>query len=1296
MKHSTYSNLKYPQILLRSTAIACFSIFAMSLFDYVIAFGNQQSTPVIPLQIGVGAGLLAAACLRMPQRLVMLPIALLLLIITHAVNQQAFGFLDIAVMALLGLSFNFGLGQSSTIEKVKKLASAALIVAGSYFLASQLIDSHIFSPDILKASQGKPRFAGLFIFAGIISLLQITNSKLTHIELKLSVIDALSLVGPIFIYSLLAISSNDARHHAQALTNATAQEIKTLIDTRKIQLLGISTLWSEKNMQSADNHNKHFKSFFTIIPELKSIYILDEQGNEISSFNNNNNNNNNNDQTHITTAVTAAFNATKTQGSPTASHTVKYIISESNNNSRTTATILYLSELKQYISAIYQLNSWGSTLKNTSSDDIQINITSGTEPQKQDPYKISLASEAIPLDDGSALFISASAKGPGKTPAISILLLISSIIMAAIARLGAALYQQEKTHAQQLQTKQQELLRSLAEGEQLRSSAATNEQLYKSLFNESPDIILLSDNSGKILDANASAVNLFKYPRARLTGFTIGSLLLAPANNNSNSSSLPNVKINNFEIPCFDSNKEKLNLNICHFPIEINGTQFGSFTVARDFSKFREAQHDSLLRLRALDACSNGIVISDARQSHQPIVYVNSAFERITGYGAHEVLGRNCRFLSRGIAETKEREILRNAILHGQGAKVVIQNARKDGSLFWNNLNIEPVYDEEHVLTHYVGVQTDVTEQRQYITDLSFYATHDRLTALPNRTLLEDRLEHSYATAKRYNQLMAVVFIDLDDFKPINDTFGHAIGDEVLKEVSERLRCQSRNSDTLARLGGDEYILLLSEVHSELQVVTIAERIIDCIDKAFHINDLELHITCSVGISLYTPDIDSSQILLQQADMAMYRAKQNGRNTYSIYTSDLDVAATDNMRLRNDLRTAIQHEQLIIHYQPQIDGRTGRVSGIEALLRWNHPVRGMISPVEFIPLAEANGQIVPIGQWVLEHACAFARELIDAKLCDCPMSVNVSPIQMQRQPFDQIVIATLEKIGLPAKYLELEITESILLQDMDRVLKMLKDLHAHGVRMAIDDFGTGFSSLNYLKLLPLNKVKIDKSFINEVIHNPHDAALTKSIISMAHHLSMSVIAEGVENLAQYTFLLNNKCEYFQGYFFSKPLSSTDLIAFLRTNRAGVALPENAKETARTLLLVDDEENILRALRRTLRKDNYNILTCTNAQEAFELLALNNVHVIISDQRMPGMTGTEFLKKVKDIYPNTIRMVLSGFTDLKSVTEAINQGAIYKYLTKPWDDNILSESIQQAFKQYDLQLNTIIRLDTDRQ
>jgi diguanylate cyclase (GGDEF)-like protein/PAS domain S-box-containing protein len=1289
MSNQTTINLKYPQVLLRSTTITCFSISAIMLLDQAASIIFKNHHPAISIQLGCLTAFVAAACLRMNARLIMFPLAILLFFITHSVMQQNAIFLDFAVAISLLLSFSFGLDAQAWIQKTKLLISAALIITGLYFLATQPIASRTLSSTLLTANDNTPKFPGLFIFSGIICILQITNNKFKQATLKTNALDALSLIGPILIYSLLLINTNSTYRNAAALTHASSNEIKALIQTRKMQILGIAALWPENSRHSPDKQSEHFKSFFNMFPELKSIYILNPQGRETSHFTANANDS-------PQAAAAAAFTLTETPNPPIDFTTPKYILLTSNNLGATAAVILQLKEMNQYIIATYQLNPWENTFKNTSTDEFNITATFSKEPAPRAPYKKPISTEIIKLDDSSTLTISASPTGAGNKPAIAILLLISSIAMAAIARLGAALYEKEKIHAQQLETKQAELLISFKESERLKSEAKKSEHLYRSLFNESPDIILLSDNTGRIIDANNSSVNTFKYSYERLTNFTVGSLLLAPSNNNTESTSLPNIKINNFEIPCLDSSKHKLTLNICHFPINIDGDQLGAFTVARDFSKFREAQYDSLLRLRALDACSNGIIISDARQSHQPIVYVNSAFERITGYSARETIGRNCRFLSRGIAETTERATLRTAILRGESAKVVIQNARKDGTTFWNDLKIEPVYDEDQSLSHFVGVQTDVTEQRQYITDLSFYATHDRLTALPNRALLEDRLEHSYAAARRYNQLIAIIFIDLDDFKPINDAFGHAIGDEVLKEVSERLRCQARNADTLARLGGDEYILLLSEVHSELQVTHIAERIIDSIDQAFHIDDLELHITCSIGISLYTSDIDNAQVLLQQADMAMYRAKQNGRNTYNVYTPDLDVAATDNMLLRNDLRVAIQNQQLEIHYQPQIDGRTGRISGIEALLRWNHPVRGLISPTEFIPLAEANGQIVPIGQWVLEHACTFARELIDLKLCDCPISVNVSPIQIQRQPFDQIIIAMLEKIGLPAQYLELEITESILLQDMDRILKILEDLHGHGVRMAIDDFGTGFSSLNYLKLLPLNKVKIDKSFITEVIRNPHDAALTKSIISMAHHLSMSVIAEGVENLAQYTFLLNNKCAYFQGYFFSKPLNRTDLITFLRNNRNGVKLPENLNEVAKTLLLVDDEDNILRALRRTLRKDSYNILTCTSAQQAFELLALNNVHVIVSDQRMPGMTGTDFLKKVKDIYPNTIRMVLSGFTDLNSVTEAINQGAIYKYLTKPWDDSTLSESIQQAFKQYDLQLNTIIRLDTDRQ
>lgn len=658
-----------------------------------------------------------------------------------------------------------------------------------------------------------------------------------------------------------------------------------------------------------------------------------------------------------------------------------------------------------------------------------------------------------------------------------------------------------------------------------------------------------------------------------------------------------------------------------------------------------------------------------------------------------DILGRNCSVLQQDVPHSKAVEQLSAAIKAGESVHVVLQNRRKNGELFWNDLQIEPVTDDKGNLTHFVGIQTDVTSQKHYEKELAFHASHDRLTALPNRALLEDRLSQAVHAAKRRQRLLALLFIDLDEFKPINDTFGHAVGDEVLMEIAERLRCEVRNEDTLARMGGDEYVILLPELDNEQQAVQVAERIIASIDRPIVHQDLTLHVTCSVGISFtYDGELEQPTQLLQQADMAMYRAKQNGRNTYDIYTEDLDESVSARMMLRNELRRALERDEFILHYQPQVDGRTGRISGIEALIRWRHPELGMVPPNDFIPLAESSGQIVQIGAWALREACRVNKLLLDRSLCDCPMAVNLSPAQLRRQPFAQLVEQTLQETGLPANRLELEITESILMQDTENSVAVLKALSQQGVRTAIDDFGTGFSSLSYLKILPLNKVKIDRSFVSDIIRNSHDAAITQAIIAMAHHLSMSVIAEGVEEEGQFNFLLKSHCDEFQGFFFSKPLPEDQLVAFLQQNRQGVALPEQAQEQVQTLLLVDDEPNILRALTRLLRRDGYTILTANSAQEGFELLARNNVQVIISDQRMPGMSGTEFLRKVKDIHPHTVRMVLSGYTDLASITEAINQGSIYKYLVKPWEDEQLREVIRQAFQQYELQLRTTMRLN----
>jgi EAL domain-containing protein (putative c-di-GMP-specific phosphodiesterase class I)/CheY-like chemotaxis protein len=350
-------------------------------------------------------------------------------------------------------------------------------------------------------------------------------------------------------------------------------------------------------------------------------------------------------------------------------------------------------------------------------------------------------------------------------------------------------------------------------------------------------------------------------------------------------------------------------------------------------------------------------------------------------------------------------------------------------------------------------------------------------------------------------------------------------------------------------------------------------------------------------------------------------------------------------------------------------------------LRWQHPLLGFISPAQFVPVAEDTGQIIPLSEWVLATACRDCRRLMDQGVTGTVVAVNISAVHFQRNIFVDTVRRVLEESRLPAELLELEITETVLLDNAERAIATLQALKALGVRLSIDDFGTGFSSLNYLKRLPIDKVKIDRAFVQEVISDHHDAAITQGIISMAHHLRLRVIAEGVETESQFAFLKKSHCDEFQGYYFARPMPFDQLERFFHEHhKSPAAYLESRSGTpgGQTLLLLDDEENILRALTRVLRRDGYQILTATRAQDAFDLLARHDIQVILSDQRMPEMNGTEFLSRVKDLYPDTVRIVLSGYTDLKSVTDAINQGAIYKFLTKPWDDEQLRTVIAQAF------------------
>ena len=788
-------------------------------------------------------------------------------------------------------------------------------------------------------------------------------------------------------------------------------------------------------------------------------------------------------------------------------------------------------------------------------------------------------------------------------------------------------------------------------------------ELFRHVLDDARDAIVVLAGGAQVCYANAAAERLFEQSLAQLQETPPG---------------FPETAEREFEYSVRQPSGQVLDLEVHQSETEWSG-QAARLLSIRNVSGQRNSRRQLRLLKRSLDCSFNGVIITDAHDPELPIIYVNPAFERITGYSEREVLGRSCRFLQGAHRDPMAVEEIRHGIREHRAVNVVLRNFRKDGSEFWNDLHIAPVFDERGGVTHFVGIQNDVSERKRFEEELRFNASHDLLTGLPNRALFEDRLRQSSQVTARHHRRLAVVFIDLDRFKPINDSYGHAVGDQLLKEVARRIQEAVRPGDTITRLGGDEFIVLLADLARDEDVIPVVERLMAALARPYQIGDVQAHITSSIGIALGDGQSDDPVQLIQQADLAMYRAKEEGRNNYQWYTSDLNQQLVERLTLRNELQDALAQGQFELHYQPQIEGRSGRVVGLEALVRWRHPVKGMIPPAQFISIADDSGLMIPLGDWILETACRHISELARRGMRGLTMAVNISPRQFHRSNFVQSLYAMVDRYGLEPGMLEIELTESVLIDNIEQAIATLQEVKGIGVNISLDDFGTGYSSLSYLRRLPVDKVKIDRSFVIDIISNHHDAAITQAIIAMAHHLNHRVIAEGVETESQVAFLLKNQCDELQGFYFAKPMPFEATQTFLRDRFAmGLPVPSVNEDAKRTLLLLDDEENILRALSRVLRRDGYKVLMATRPQDAFELLARHDVQVIISDQRMPEMSGTEFLSRVKDLYPQTVRIVLSGYTDLKSVTEAVNQGAIYKFLSKPWEDEALRKEIAQVF------------------
>lgn len=665
------------------------------------------------------------------------------------------------------------------------------------------------------------------------------------------------------------------------------------------------------------------------------------------------------------------------------------------------------------------------------------------------------------------------------------------------------------------------------------------------------------------------------------------------------------------------------------------------------------------------------------------MVYANPAFTAITGYPMEEVAGRNPAFLQGEDRDQPDIALLRQIIRHKEAGVVTLRNYRKDGTRFWNELHLAPVADGAGRVTHYVGVMNDISERIAYQEELERRAHYDELTGLANRVLLNVRLEHAIAQARRHEGVAAVLFIDLDQFKLINDGLGHTCGDHLLIEAANRLRAVVRETDTVARLGGDEFVIVLAEPAHAEETAEVAQRILEALAHPVHVGGNNLYVTASIGATLFPRDGTDGETLLRNADAAMYRAKALGRNRFQYWSEAMNARMSEQLALLGQLRGAVERNELRLHYQPQVSLPDGRISGVEALVRWQHPELGLVSPAKFIPLAEESGLIEPIGEWVLFEACSQAVAWDAAGFPPLRMSVNLSARQFANPHLDSIVRATLDSTGLAPQRLELELTETAVIADPEQSAARLDAIHHLGVQLALDDFGTGYSSLGYLKRFAFDRLKIDQSFVADAIRDPDDAAIVRTVIAMARMMGIQTVAEGAEQAETVAWLGRQGCDEVQGYFITPPLPAADLErAFLVRPLVQEVASLFGEEEQHTVLLLDDEANVLRALQRILRHQGWRVLATTDPDEAFALLARHAVQVVVSDQRMPAMSGAEFLGRVRELYPDAVRIVLSAYADIDSVTAAINRGSIYKYLTKPWDDAALIGELKQAFERYE--------------
>ena len=693
---------------------------------------------------------------------------------------------------------------------------------------------------------------------------------------------------------------------------------------------------------------------------------------------------------------------------------------------------------------------------------------------------------------------------------------------------------------------QKEVHQRTAQLAKTNKALAESNRLLDSIFDHLPLLLILkrADNL-QIVRVNEFTERFFCKDKAALLGRKYEDLLpIEQANNliEGDLQTLSDERAIDMSDQLISAGDSLRTLSMKKIPLfDSHGIPEFILDVAIDLSEKQGTENKLRLAARVFENSAEGIMITDASNR---ILMVNKSFTHVTGYSPEEALGQSPSMLSSGKQDARFYQEMWQTIQQRNEWHGEVQNRRKNGEFYSEWLTISSVRNEQNTITNYVAVFTDITSSKKIEERLNFLANFDTLTSLPNRLLFNDRLEQALAQAKNDTSHVAVLFLDLDRFNLINETFGHSAGDKVLQEVAIRVKNALRPGDSASRLGGDEFAVILPALDSTEEAGLIAHKIMQTLARPFLLDQHELYTSASIGISLFPEDGDNAQSLIKNADSAMYRAMEEGRNTFRYYHQEMNARSSERLSLEKDLRHALERGELVMHYQPFIDSQSGKIIGAEALLRWWRPGVGYVSPSVFIPLLEETGLIITIGEWILKTACVDNQIWRQQGFANLFVAVNLSAMQLDDEHLARKLADLLLSLDFEAKYLEIELTESMIMRNAERGTRMLHAIKKVGVKLSIDDFGTGYSSLSYLKKLPLDTLKIDRSFVEDTPEENEANAIVQAIVSMGHSLHLNIVAEGVQEQEQVDFLRNIRCDVLQGFHFSAALPQTEFLALL--------------------------------------------------------------------------------------------------------------------------------------------------------